>query len=412
MSDAANAVNVLGNDAYRKKDFAEAIEQYKKAIEMNPTNIFFHNSLAAVYFETKQFEECVKVCEKANGIDNEHTDNFAKARSRTLAGLAEHSKGIVKALSWFHRSLSEFRDQELIKKIKEMTDQLEEAQRLAYVNPQLSQEERNTGDDYYEKEDFKSAMLHYNEAVKRDPENAVLYSVRAKCWTKLMEFQRGLEECNLCIKKTRNAVIEGYNVAVSICLETEEISKADEYLNISLKLNPTHLESLALYRKLINKKESIWNVLPPVSTLLIRRTTTFDEFIKGNPITRKMKIWGLQLALDHYYFWLSGICETNNFRLLYVGNLDGVEEIGMMVLFRTKRIALGVSRKAFDLGLSISCEHHEASLIQHFMCQFCDGITTSMTSFNEHLSICQLKPSSTIIQISKEIEMSGFETNF
>lgn len=136
------------------------------------------------------------------------------------AGNAFQKQGdLANAVKWFQRSLSEFRDPELVKKVKELEKAIKEAERLAYINPELAQEEKNKGNDafkvrnsnffavFIEKSiifqtgDYPTAMRHYNEAVKRDPDNAVLYSNRAACLMKLMEFQRALEDCEVAIKK-------------------------------------------------------------------------------------------------------------------------------------------------------------------------------------------------------------------
>ena len=45
-----------GNDAYKKKDFAKAIELYKAAIELNPKEIMYYSNLAAVYIEQKNYD--------------------------------------------------------------------------------------------------------------------------------------------------------------------------------------------------------------------------------------------------------------------------------------------------------------------------------------------------------------------
>lgn len=49
----AEKFKLLGNEAYREKDFGKAMAHYKNAIELNPTNIAFYANMAAIYYEKK-----------------------------------------------------------------------------------------------------------------------------------------------------------------------------------------------------------------------------------------------------------------------------------------------------------------------------------------------------------------------
>ena len=51
--DKALACKQEGHEAYKKKDFANAVSHIKAAIELDPTEITFYTNLAAVHFETK-----------------------------------------------------------------------------------------------------------------------------------------------------------------------------------------------------------------------------------------------------------------------------------------------------------------------------------------------------------------------
>ncbi|CAL2047871.1 hypothetical protein CAEBREN_00406 [Caenorhabditis brenneri] len=244
MSEAAVAEKDLGNTAYKQKNFESAHSHYDRAIELDPTNITFYNNKAAVFLEEKKYEDCVKFCEKAIEVGRETRADYkliAKAMSR--AGNAFQKQGDLKtALQWFQKSLSEYRDPELVKKVKEQEKQIKEAERLAYINPDIAQEEKNKGNDYFKKGDYPTAMKHYNEAVKRDPENAILYSNRAACLTKLMEFQRALEDCDTCIKKDPK-FIKGY-IRKGACLAAmHEWSKAQRAYEDALNVDPNNEEA-------------------------------------------------------------------------------------------------------------------------------------------------------------------------
>ena len=47
-----------------------------QAIELDPSEITFYSNLAAVHFEKKEYEECVKVCEKAVDVGRENRADF------------------------------------------------------------------------------------------------------------------------------------------------------------------------------------------------------------------------------------------------------------------------------------------------------------------------------------------------
>ena len=62
----------LGNEAYKKQDFKMALDFYEKAIKLKPHEITFYNNTAAVYFQMKDYNECVKFCYKACKIGQEN----------------------------------------------------------------------------------------------------------------------------------------------------------------------------------------------------------------------------------------------------------------------------------------------------------------------------------------------------
>ena len=206
-------------------------------------------NLAAVYFEQKDYEKCVELCKQAIDIGRENRADFkliAKAYTRIGNSykklkvlnifpecLDVHYKTLLSqdfanAKLYFEKSLSEFRSPETKTLLSEVESLLREEQRKAYINPEIAEQEKEKGNEFFRKGksifllgsfniykksknpltvlciiltigQYADALKCYSEAIKRNPSDAKVYSNRAACYTKLAAFDLGLKDCDVCL---------------------------------------------------------------------------------------------------------------------------------------------------------------------------------------------------------------------
>lgn len=60
---AAVAEKDKGNAFYKQRKFDEALACYDRAIELDPDNFAFYTNKAAVFFEQKDYDNCIETCE-------------------------------------------------------------------------------------------------------------------------------------------------------------------------------------------------------------------------------------------------------------------------------------------------------------------------------------------------------------
>jgi len=257
VASPADREKELGNAAYKQKDFGTAKQHYMKAIELSPDNIVYRNNLSAVHFEEKNYEECIKVCLEAVDIGREHRADYkliAKALARI--GSAYHKQNDLKnALTYYNKSLSEHRDQEIVKKAQEVQKQLKEQERLEYIDLDKSLEEKNKGNELFQKGDYPKALVHYTEAIKRNPDDAKLYSNRAACYTKLLEFSMAVRDSDECIRLDPTFV-KGYLRKAASLVATKELSRAADVYQKALEIDSNCQEAIDGYRNCMRQEGS------------------------------------------------------------------------------------------------------------------------------------------------------------
>jgi len=113
----------------------------------------------------------------------------------------------------------------------------------AYLDKPKSLEHKEKGNEYFRNLKIPEAITEYNEAVKRDPTNASFYSNRAACFTKLMDWQRGLDDCEMALKLDPKFV-KVYIRKGKIHHFLKQYHKALDCYNQGLELDKTNSELL------------------------------------------------------------------------------------------------------------------------------------------------------------------------
>lgn len=234
----------LGNAAYKKKDFAAAHEHYDKAIELDPTNIVFYTNKTAVLFEEQRYDECLELCEKAVDVGRENRADYqliAKPIAR-MGNVYLKRKNYVKAIEHLQRSLTEHRAYSVVKQLASVKKMQELEDRNAYRDPVKAEAEREDGNKSFKNGDFPCALKHYSESIKRNPDDARVYSNRAAAYTKLAEFPLALKDIDSCLK-LEPKFLKAYLRKGQILQTMKETSRAKEAFQAALDIDSTCQEA-------------------------------------------------------------------------------------------------------------------------------------------------------------------------
>mmetsp|Transcript_6488 Transcript_6488/g.19696 ORF Transcript_6488/g.19696 Transcript_6488/m.19696 type:complete len:414 (-) Transcript_6488:52-1293(-) len=232
-----------GNAAYKKRDFATALEHYSKAFEMEPKHLAYLTNRAAAKLEMNDVDGAIADCEqviKTNKEENLHCDFKIIARAYARIGSAYLKKNdIAKAIEYFEKSLLEAHDDKIYKKLQESKRLKAKQEADAYKDPQKSQEERMAGNELFKQGKFPEALSRYSEAIKRNPTEPAPYSNRAAAYMKLGEFPMALKDCEKCLELDPK-YMKAYSRKGAIHYFMKEYHKSLDAYKKALEIDPNN----------------------------------------------------------------------------------------------------------------------------------------------------------------------------
>lgn len=237
-----------GNALYKEKKFEEAIQKYDEAIKLDEKNMLIRNNKAACLIELKKLPEALQVIDEA--IEKYREIDFKDKSPLHLAKLLARKGRIYtlmddfdQAIKFYGDSLLEDHNGQVETDLKDVKKKKKEKETLAYIDPAKSLEHREKGNEFFKKGDWGKALEEYEEAIKRNPNDAVIYNNRSSCYIKIMNYQQAFVEVEKALKidpKFVKALLRKATIHSFL----KEYHKALQTYKDVLKLEPNNDEAL------------------------------------------------------------------------------------------------------------------------------------------------------------------------
>ena len=244
VKEASKKEKELGNACYKAKKLEEALTHYRKAWDLDQSDITILTNTSAVYYEMDNLEECIKTAEQAAERGRELRADYkhiARAYGRMGSAYLKQ-KNYAEAIKFFQKSLTEHRTPDILTKLRDTEKLKAEADRLAYQDPALSEEARNRGNALFKEGKFAEAVQSYTEAIKRAETDPRAYSNRAACYTKLMALPQALKDAEKAIELDKTFV-KAYIRKIAALIAMKEHNKAIQACDEALLIDQEHNQS-------------------------------------------------------------------------------------------------------------------------------------------------------------------------
>jgi len=225
------------------EEYQRAIEDYSRAIELDPTSVSAYNSRGDAYADLEEYQRAIEDYNRA--IELNPTSDYAyNNRGLAYAELEEYQRAIEdfnRAIELDPTSDYAYNSRGLAyRNLKEYQRAIEDYNRAIELNPTSDYAYNNRGLAYRNLEKYQRAIEDYNRAIELDPTSDYAYNSRGDAYAELEEYQRAIEDYNRAIELDPTSD-SAYNNRGLAYAELEEYQRAIEDYSRAIELDPTYV---------------------------------------------------------------------------------------------------------------------------------------------------------------------------
>ncbi|MGY6529840.1 MAG: tetratricopeptide repeat protein [Cyanobacterium sp.] len=207
-----------GNELRDSQDYEEAIEQYSRAIELNPNYVDAYYNRGLTYADLKDFDRAIADYTQAITIDPEYLNAYNN-RGVLYANLGDYERAIAdyqKVLEsdpnyvLAHNNLGVAYDS-----LERYQEAIASYTRAIELDPSYVLALTNRGLSHGSSGNYENAISDYNQAITIQPNNADAYYYRGNAHNSLGQYQQAISDYTRAIEINPNNVLAFNNRGVS-----------------------------------------------------------------------------------------------------------------------------------------------------------------------------------------------------
>jgi PQQ-dependent catabolism-associated CXXCW motif protein len=280
-----------GMDYAEKKQYDNAVDDFTKAISLDPGNADAYVRRALAYASKDAYDAAMTDFDKAYALKKSpeveamrRDPKFAAgyiARGKALhdekkyaPAIEEYEKAIQLAPdnfdAYYNRAVTYYTTKNYVRAI-------EDYDRAIALNPKSILAHNGRGNAYYSKGDYDHAISSYGQAIALNPKEKILHSNRAGAYVKKGDFDRAILDYNSAIAIDPKYA-DAYQGRGNCYAEKEDYEKAISDLTLAVVLDPSDISMVIDRSKVYLSKRDYTHAIQDATDVINRQPANADAY--------------------------------------------------------------------------------------------------------------------------------------